>query len=231
MVERFGLDPSNPADAAAALAFRWAQANGPWLFDTPQTGPAMQAMAERVMRAVQADPTLLDRSLAGDAPSMASLKAVAQGAAAPGSGIETRNDEERSLVAQMVGEGKSGAEIQAALDGLRNRGGGSSAASDLNNLNGPEKPDPEWLKSQTYENAPYHGQTSQVGPRGVKISVTPRRHDSFAKLLQSIGECSSTDCRRRQRTVCSPGSNQRRFVAWTCSHLGQSHPGYAQCPN
>ena len=127
VVERFGLDPSNPADAAAALAFRWAQANGPWLFDTPQTGPAMQAMAERVMRAVQADPTLLDRSLAGDAPSMASLKAVAQGAAAPGSGIETRNDEERSLVAQMVGEGKSGAEIQAALDGLRSRGGGSSA--------------------------------------------------------------------------------------------------------
>lgn len=57
------------ADAAAALAFRWAQNEGPRLFDTPQTGPAMQAMAERVMRAVQADPTLLERSLAGNAPS------------------------------------------------------------------------------------------------------------------------------------------------------------------
>lgn len=127
VIERFGLDPSNLADAAAALAFRWAQARGPWLFDTPQTGPEMQAMAERVMRAVRADPTLLGRVLAGDAASVASLKAVAQGAAAPGSGIETRNDEERSLVAQMVSEGKSGAEIQAALDGLRTRGGTSSA--------------------------------------------------------------------------------------------------------
>ena len=123
VIERFGLDPSNPAAAAAALAFRWVQARRPWLFDTPQTGPEMQAMAERVMRAVQADPTLLGRVMAGDAASVASLKAVAQGAAMPGSGIETRNDEERSLVAQMM----SRAEIQAALDGLQIWGGTSSA--------------------------------------------------------------------------------------------------------
>ena len=51
VIERFKLDPSNPADAVAALAFRWAQNEGPWLFDTPQTGPEMQAMAARVMRA------------------------------------------------------------------------------------------------------------------------------------------------------------------------------------
>ena len=132
VIERFGLDPSNPADAAAALAFRWAQNRGPWLFDTPQTGPAMQAMAERVMRAVQADPTLLGRALAGDAASMASLRAVAQGAAVPGSGIETRTDEERSLVAQMVGEGKSGAEIQAALDQHRANGQKTTAEKHRN---------------------------------------------------------------------------------------------------
>jgi len=47
-IERFKLDPANPADAAAAVAFRWAQNKGPWLFDTPQTGPEMHAMAERV---------------------------------------------------------------------------------------------------------------------------------------------------------------------------------------
>jgi len=125
-IERFKLDPSNPADAAAALAFRWAQSKGPWLFDTPQTGPAMQAMAEHVMRAVQADPTLLNRALAGDAAGLASLNAAAQDAAVPGSGIETRTDEERSLVAQMMNEGKSGAEIQAALDELRKRAGAPS---------------------------------------------------------------------------------------------------------
>ena len=126
----------------------------------------------------------LGRALAGDAASMASLKAVAQGAAAPGSGIETRNDEERPLVAQMLGEGKSGAEIQAALDALRGRGGASSASGPELNNNGPEKPDPEWLKGQTYEDAPYHGQTSQVGPRGVK-SAAPR--DGVKALRNSYG--------------------------------------------
>lgn len=135
VIERFKLDPTNPADAAAALAFRWAQNNGPWLFDTPQTGPAMQAMAERVMRAVQADPTMLNRALAGNAASMTALKAVAQGTAVPGSGIETRTDEERSLVARLMSEGKSGTEIQAALDDLRSRGGASSAPGpELRNL-------------------------------------------------------------------------------------------------
>lgn len=47
---------------------------------------------------------------------MAALKAVAQGTTVPGSGIETRTDEERSLVARMMSEGKSGADIQTALD-------------------------------------------------------------------------------------------------------------------
>jgi len=122
VIERFKLDPTNPADAAAALAFRWAQNKGPWLFDTPQTGPEMQAMAERVMRAVQADPMLLGRALDGDRASMAALTAMAQGKTVPGSGIETRTDEERALVAQMMSQGTNGAEIQAALDHLRATG-------------------------------------------------------------------------------------------------------------
>ena len=86
VIERFKLDPANPADAAAAVAFRWAQNKGPWLFDTPQTGPEMQAMAERVMRAVQADPTLLSRALDGNRASMTALTTMAQGKTVPGAG-------------------------------------------------------------------------------------------------------------------------------------------------
>ena len=74
-IMRFGLDRLNPADVAAAIAYRWAQGRGPWWFDTPLTGPAM---AERVMRGVRADPTLLGRALSGDRASMAALAAVAQ---------------------------------------------------------------------------------------------------------------------------------------------------------
>ena len=122
VMERFKLDPSNPADAAAALAFRWAQNKGPWLFDTPQTGPAMQAMAERVMRAVQADPTLLARALDGDRASMTALTAMAGGKTVPTSGLQPRTDEERALVARMMSQGTNGGEIQAALDHLRANG-------------------------------------------------------------------------------------------------------------
>lgn len=127
VIERFQLDPTNPADAVAALAFRWAQNRGPWLFATPQTGPEMQAMAERVMRGAQADPTLLNRALGGDRASIATLTAVAQGKTVPGSGIETRNDEERALVAQMMIAGRSGADIQAALDTRRGNGKAATA--------------------------------------------------------------------------------------------------------
>lgn len=132
VIERFKLDPTNPADAAAALAFRWAQNKGPWLFDTPQTGPEMQAMAERVMRAAQADPTLLGRALDGDRPSMAALTAMAQGKTVPGSGIETRTDEERALVGQMMSAGRSGSDIQTALDSLRGAGKGPTAEKQCN---------------------------------------------------------------------------------------------------
>ena len=121
-IERFKLDPTNPADAAAALAYRYAQFHGPWLFDTPPTGPLMQAMAERVMRGVQADPTLLNRALEGDRAAIADLTEIAQGKVVPGSGIETRTDEERALVAQMMGERSGGTEIQAALDHMRATG-------------------------------------------------------------------------------------------------------------
>ena len=87
----------------------------------------MQAMATRVLRGVQADPTLLQRALAGDDGALASLNAVAQGKAEPGLAIETRSDEERALVAQLISEGKTGAEIQTALDYLRANGKGATA--------------------------------------------------------------------------------------------------------
>ena len=74
------------------------------------------------MRGVQADPTLLNRALEGDKAAIADLTAIAQGKVVPGSGIETRTDEERALVAQMMGERSGGTEIQAALDRLRAKG-------------------------------------------------------------------------------------------------------------
>ncbi len=114
-IERFKLDAAKPQDLAAARGYVWAQYHGPMLFGTPFAGPEMEAMAERVLRA---DPALLDRALAGDD---APLKAAVQAAPVPGSGIETRSDEERSLVAQMVREGRSSADIQAALDARRGR--------------------------------------------------------------------------------------------------------------
>ncbi|MEJ1978578.1 MAG: hypothetical protein WDN49_23165 [Acetobacteraceae bacterium] len=59
--------------------------HGPWLFDTPQTGPAMVAMAERVMRAAQADSDLFGRAIAGDPAAQQAISAVVT-APAPGSG-------------------------------------------------------------------------------------------------------------------------------------------------
>ncbi len=117
-ITRFGLDLSKPADVTAAYAFLWAEDHGPWVFDTPQTGPAMLAMAERAMRAAQADPDLFGRAIAGDSDAQKEFSA-AVAPPTPGSAIETRSDEERSLVTQMTGEGKSSAAIQAALDALR----------------------------------------------------------------------------------------------------------------
>jgi len=89
-IKRFGLNSSKPADVTAAYAFLWAEDHGPWLFDTPQTGPAMLAMAERVMRAAQADPDQFGRAVAGDEAAQKAFSA-AVAPPAPGSGIE-KND-------------------------------------------------------------------------------------------------------------------------------------------
>ncbi len=120
-----------PADVTAAYAFLWAEDRGPWLFGTPQTGQAMPAMAERAMQVAQADPDLFDRAVAGDETAQRAFL-VAVALPVPGIGIETCNDEERAFVAQMVGEGKSGAAIQAALDGLRGRGNRATAEKQRN---------------------------------------------------------------------------------------------------
>ena len=121
-IERFGLDGNKPADVTAAYAFLWAQNHGPWLFDTPQTGPAMLAMAERVMRAARSDPDLFGRAVGGDDAAQKQFSAVITGPPS-GSGIETRNDDERDLAAQLAREGRNSAEIQAALDEWRRRDG------------------------------------------------------------------------------------------------------------
>ena len=185
VIERFKLDPTNPADAAAALAFRWAQNKGPWLFDTPQTGPEMQAMAERVLRGVQADPTLLGRALDGDRASMAALTAVAQGKTVPGSGIETRTDEERALVAQIMSQGMNGAEIQAALDHLRANGQAPTAEERRNTpgvavMSTPlPRVDGPWLAARNSDDgAPIPAQIAE--------KLVGRRFSSFGELRAAI---------------------------------------------
>ncbi len=114
-LERFQLDPSKPADAAAALAYVWARVNRSLLLGTSLPESAQDAVAARVMRSVQADPTLLDRAMAGDAQALASIREAVQSVEL-GFAVETRTDAERDLVSQMRAEGRSGADIQAALD-------------------------------------------------------------------------------------------------------------------
>lgn len=116
IIQRFGLDPSKPGDAVAAVAFAWAEFRGPWVLGLPQTGPALDTEAERVMRAARADPALFARALDGEMAALSTLQAVAQGTMILGFGYETLDDEERALVAQLEAEGKSGNEIAAALE-------------------------------------------------------------------------------------------------------------------
>ncbi len=117
-LERFQLDPSKPADAAAALAYVWARVNRALLLGTSLPESAQDAVAARVMRSAQADPTLLDRAISGDAKALAAIREAVQSVEL-GFAIETQSDEERDLVSQMQAQGRSGSEIQAALDQRR----------------------------------------------------------------------------------------------------------------
>ena len=130
-IERFKLDPTKAGDVAAALAYVWASYNRALLIVTPpgngQVGAsvpesAQDTVAEHVMRAAQNDPTLLDRAMAGDAGALGTIRSIVR-TVASGLEIITRNKEERELVDKMTAEGKSSAEIQAALDEFRKRVG------------------------------------------------------------------------------------------------------------
>ncbi len=193
-IQRFGLDAAKPADVTAAYAFLWAENHGPWLFDTPQTGPAMLAMAERVMRAARADPGLFGRALEGDDAAQKQFSAVIVGPP-PGSGIETRDDDERDLVAQWAREGKSNDQIQTALDEWRRRGGrltaeqrrntpGVAVASiPLARVDGP------WLSAHMSDEqgAPIPGQVAEklVGQR---FSDFGKLREAFWKTVAQIPE-------------------------------------------
>lgn len=184
-IKRFGLNPSKPADVTAAYAFLWAEDHGPWLFDTPQTGPAMLAMAERVMRAAQADPDQFGRAVAGDEAAQKAFSA-AVAPPAPGSGIETRSDEERALVGQMTSEGKSGAEIQAALERQRarrigvtaeqrrNTPGVAVASTPLARVDGP------WLSA--------HGAGEQGAPIPAQVAekLVGKSFSTFKALREAV---------------------------------------------
>jgi len=137
-IERFQLDPANAADMAAALAYVWARVNRSLLLGTSLPESAQDIVAEQVMRAVRKDPTLLNCAMAGDAAGLGTIRSIVQ-TVASGRAIITRNEEERGLVDKMIAEGKSGAEIEAALDDFRKRAGVPSR------LDLPKNPD-ELLK-------------------------------------------------------------------------------------
>jgi len=55
---------------AAAVAYAWARANRSLLMSTSLLESAQDSVATQVMRAVQSDPTLLDRAMSGDAEAL-----------------------------------------------------------------------------------------------------------------------------------------------------------------
>lgn len=130
-LKRFGLDPASSADVAAARAHVWARNFGPLNFDVPWSGAALDRFAEAAMRAERASPGTLVRALGGDRAAQAALGQLARGAkeesaasapvVQPGSGIETRTEEERDLVACLQAQGKSAQEIERALENLRSK--------------------------------------------------------------------------------------------------------------
>jgi hypothetical protein len=241
-ITRFGLDPSKPADVTAAYAFLWAEDHGPWVFDTPQTGPAMLAMAERAIRAAQADPDLFGRAIAGDADAQKAFSA-AVAPPAPGSAIETRSDEERSRVAQMTALGTNGLEIQATLDHLRATGKAPTAeerrntpaivraSTPLPHFDGP------WLlvTIHTADGAKVPGQIAEKLLRK-KFSTFRELREALWKTVANTLELVSQFTEANQRLIRrgyapyapNPEAGQRAGV-WELHHdpqIGQNGPVY-----
>ena len=180
-IERFKLDPTKASDVAAALAYVWASHNRALLIVTPpgdgQLGTSLPesaqgTVAEQVMRAVQKDPTLLNRAMAGDAGALGAIRSIVQ-TVASGLAVIVRNEEERQLRDDMIAEGKTGEEIQAKLDELRRRAGAPSRI-DL-----PKNPDDllkdGWIET-THPNAAVSGRRTFEDPRtGEKLSFDKGR--------------------------------------------------------
>ena len=180
-IERFKLDPTKASDMAAAVAYVWASHNRALLIVTPpgdgQLGTSLPesaqgTVAEQVMRAVQKDPTLLDRAMSGDAGALGTIRSIVQTVA---SGLEVivRNEEERQLRDDMIAEGKTKEEIQAKLDELRKRAGAPSR------LDLPKDPDDllkrGWIET-THPDATGTGHREFENPdTGEKISFDKGR--------------------------------------------------------
>jgi hypothetical protein len=136
-LEKFGLNPSSPADVAAARAYVWGKQIAPMNYwDVPFSGAANEAVAEALMRHERKYPGTLDRAANGDKQSKLALDEVVKDAltggpqkpdggppnpirVVPGSGVETRTDEERDLVASLRGQGASPAQIANEIANLR----------------------------------------------------------------------------------------------------------------
>ncbi len=130
---RFGLNPSSGRDVVAARAYVRAQYTAPLLAPSvPFNGPRLEAAAQAIMRNELAFPGTLARAEAGDPRARAALVSVANDAAlnrpaaasprsAPTPGFVTYADDEASLVHAMRAAGANRAQIEAALENLRDQ--------------------------------------------------------------------------------------------------------------
>ena len=188
-LKRFGLDPTSAADVAAARAYVWAKNFGPLNFGVPWSGPETERMAEAVMRAEQAAPGTLARARRGDRDAFATLDRAIRAAkepvpvrAPPGSGIETRNDEERALVDALVAQGKGAQDIQAALADLRSRRGGADRAVDQRHDGQPDEP-PFPFHWPGTNNPPTGTSGSLSGSDKALREMEPQEHTIAQKLV------------------------------------------------
>ncbi len=180
-MERFKLDPTKGDDVAAALAYVWASNNRALLVVTPlkdgQLGPSLPAsaqdvVAEQVKRAVQKDPTLLDRAMSGDAGALGAIRSIVQ-TVASGLTVITRNQEEREFVDNMIADGRTGDEILAALNEFRKRAGVPSR------LDLPKSPDEllndGWVETTHPDAAPIGHREFENPKTGERISFDKGR--------------------------------------------------------
>lgn len=132
-LRRFDLNGHSGRDVLAARAYARAQYTAPTFAPSvPFNGPRLEAAAQAVMRNELAFPGTLGSAEAGNANAHAAIVSVANDAALndpeatfprspPTPGFVTYADDEATLVHAMRAAGASRAQIEAALENLRNQ--------------------------------------------------------------------------------------------------------------